>query len=695
VVFDDDAESVPVNRPVSLPPKKPSVPSRFTGRADRVLSGQEAPRAPITVPKPRNPEALAKALAAALPKPAPVVPPAPPQRTPAPPPTKKSTPVAVDTLVKAAAAPPTAAPRPATPVVRSAPAAVPPAQMTIRTMQDDVSDIQHGRVLPRATSDTAATPAPAGGTAAPAVDSSRKALPLQPTASSRAQKVVTVPAARKRKGKVLWWVGGSTLAIVLLAGMGVGAWWYLQDTATEATQNAVEAAQMLPSNAMLIVQYRLESAEARTEIGGAWGSSGTSAQLSDLIAGDPRLLLNDPELKEFFYVVLEDATRPYLIVPITPEVTKLVAAGSEVRFIEKDGWYIVHALATQPYEAALQAGTLATTSSGSWLNETGTQPLRFVFGPNFLPRLRTAVAGESFVAGELTELHLTGSFNASQSTIDLTGQATTLTTLSSGAADVSLLSKVPEQANVVRLGSTFYEDVRSWIGKAGVVDHNVIGRPVVQQLLSQLTTPYAYFGYQGPAGEQNVGLVLSLPPGLQGKVVLGDVALEEGLTALVPLIVDQPQVAPLAYADATYAGITMRYAKISGTPYALNYAVTPTHLLIATSKESMFALTDTVAGNTPSIVTGTTWRALLAASAEAPGARDVVIGQLPGAGLHDLFPSASGTGSTIPFSLSLQPETTGTRASATLLLSSIPTVPTTPTTPTTTTITPPTTGVFQ
>lgn len=604
-------------------------------------------------------------------------------------------------------------------------------EIVIRTMVDDINDIKQGRSSPSPQSSEARAPAPprplsqdpraqakqgfspvppvpaspAGRPASPPAKptdqpaSSPRVFPLPPQGSD-IQKVVMAPIGkRRRRGltRVLFLI----IFLLLLTGGGAAAWFfYFQENnpfAPEPGQPAV-AVQVLPSDSLIIVQYRLESAQDRSDINAAWTnqvqSAPSQASFTTLLAGDPRLLLSDSDIEEFYYVTLADSTRPFLVVPQTAALTENLQENSDAHYVEYEGWYIVHPLTVDPYLLALAAGTVASQGGESLLQDTGIgAPLRLILGESVLPTLRQDIAGppageagEHFLAGKLQKLALAGKFS---NNLELSGTATARSVIPATSTNQQLLSLIPAQVTVARLGANFFEDVEEWLTMTNTVEADILQRPLVQQLFAQLTGPYAYFTYGSPSsspplsspspqsgrqpatiggGNQALGFIIELPLILQGKVTLGEPALEEALPALIPLLIDQRTIPPLTFTERIYEGTPLRYVNLVGVTTTLDYAVTDTHLLITTSKDSMLTLLDTIGQRAASLTRGGNWQTLLTNWGSLPASHDIVLGTLQLPALRQFLPPRMGeTG--LPFGLAIQGDPTSPKAQAIIELS--------------------------
>lgn len=630
--------NVPINRPAPPPPPKvPAVPPprKPTG----AITGLPTPLPPAR-PTP----------VAALPKPDPSVPP--------------PTPATVPSI---AALPPTPVPPP--PV---AAATVDTDQVVVRTMRDDINDTKPGKAAPRA---APASPAPTPLPSAPLLPPA-STFPLPPRATDQSTKTVSAPAVRRQHSKVLRWAIISLAAVLVLGGGGAAAWFFVvRDRLPEnSPQHPVAAASaVLPADYLMLVRYQLSGVAERSAVSSAWQTArGGTVTTRELLAGDPRLLLADPELTEMYYVLLEASTDPFVVVPKTALTTQHLVTSNSARLVERDGWYIAHAAAVEPYEAALAQGTLQTAGTPfSPLPENA--PLQLHLGAGMLPTIRTGLVSSDFVAGQLQAATIAITVGAQPHVLQLAGLADYFSPPATTPTNQELLSYVPGSATAVRLGANFKNDVAAWLAGATALDSNIVQRPVVKQLLDQLTTPYAVLTF-APTGARKpaLGLIIEIPPSLQGKITLQESALEQAVPALIPLILDRRTVAPVSFTEVAFRETPLRYANISGTMAALDYAVTDKHIIIATTKDSMLALLENVVGTPPVTPVPTVWDVLLTTWGALPAAHDIVIGKLSTPALLKLLPTAPDTA--LPFGVAFMaaPEAAGNHATLNGIMTTVP-----------------------
>lgn len=545
--------------------------------------------------------------------------------------------------------PPPPVPRPA-PVAAVIPAesTIDPATVAIHTMSDDIKDTKRSTAAGAAPAARGALPRPVPPPAAPSAavsvsppaPASAAVFPL-PVRAARPDHVLQVPSASRRPGRRLWRALLLVFVLVGLGSAGVAAWFFwLAPRAVPAVTQTQRApvGSVIPAQSVAIVQYSLRRAEDRTEIMNAWaaGRGAATATLAMAVGGDPRLLVADGALTELFYVILEGTTTPYLVVPKTSQTTALFAASREVARHERDGWYVAHAISTDPYQVALAEAALGAEETAR-LTAEGPAPLRLHLGAALLPTLRTDLFGPAFLGGQLQQVSLDLQ-QAAPFSVRLAGEATLFNPLPSTLTNQELLALLPGEATAARLGANFAEDLAQWLAVAGELDQTALRRPVVTQLLNQLTTPYGFFTFVNTDQSTAVGLLIELPAPLKGKLTVDEPALAQGLPALLPLILDRRTIPPVSLSGATYQGVALRFANIVGTSKALDLAVTDSHILVATSKDTMRSLLDTVTGSRPGLSGSPIWQDIFSAWGAVPDAHDLVLARLTTPVVRQLLP---------------------------------------------------------
>ena len=474
-------------------------------------------------------------------------------------------------------------------------------------------------------------------------------LPAKKTLPDQSPPSVVPP--QKESGSASKVIGILVVLLILAsAGGGLVWWWLSQEQAPEEipgptssdSAQRLAAAEVIPANAPLILRYNVEPLNNRSQLQQVWNVAGSeNAGAATVVAGNPAAFLTDTAINEFFYVLLEDEPRPYLVVPKTSVTDNIFSQSSVVQVLDVGQWYIVHPLDTAGYEAALTEGTAALGGGLPVIPESSS--LQLMFDRQFLEKVHPdiAAAGDFVPAGE------TVVFNAS---VDAQAGRMLFTTNESGAfipapqqASVSQVAQViPAEAELVYVGESFAADLPHWkTGVGNFIDGQALDAPLVKQFLDQFTSAYAYYEREGLDGVTDLGLVVALPVGLQGTLSVPDDGIETALRALVPPIVGRFGISPTVFNDNTYAGIPLRYTNILGNTQALDYALTDDYLLITSSKEGMFALLDTVGGQNASIANSLPWQAIVETEATTLGGQETLLHSIVYPSLVKLLPTSA------------------------------------------------------
>jgi len=528
-----------------------------------------------------------------------------------------------------------------------------PDQVAIRTMKDDLKDITK---MPSSPAKPAAPvppkvkvpvplPPPSANKSAPP-----QIFPLPPKQKILNQKTIKPPPPKPR-GRRSIKIVVSLLILIIVAVAAFSTWWILTTPAPESNSSlAVSATELLPESATLIIRYNLSAPTTRADIETLWQSIGaTSPSITSLLAGDPRLLLADQELAELYYVLLKGEARPYLVVPQTTLTSELFFESFDAKVTAHDDWFIIHPFDTTPYLGQMGAGTLTNDSNTVLLqSQTGeATPLSLRLGPALLTELRSELLGPAWAISGPNTMTLqarlpAGQAGLNENDLQFMGQFSGgSATASATSTDQQLLTLIPADAVAIHLGTNFASEVTSWQSQTSPLDNTYLEPPVVQKLLNDLNASYAYYTRLGEDGTSDTGLIIALPPDTVGSEDIGP-ALEAGLPALLPLILDPPPPAggadTLAWTANTYQDIAHRFVNFVGQTITLDYALTDTHLLIATSKEGMFALLDTVTGNAVGFSGSPDSQPLFTAWGALPTSTNLLIGSLKHPELQSLLP---------------------------------------------------------
>jgi len=510
-----------------------------------------------------------------------------------------------------------------------------PADIIIRTMRDDMA-------AAKATPSAAKAQPPAkAGRPTPRKRAAKSMLPLPAKQPVAKEKNVIRPTKRKKTKSVIRRFVFVTF-VLLLALAGGGAWWlfYGQDRGAGPAitpEAELTSADVIPQDTQLIVQYQLSTPSDKSSLQELWNNNRQQpATLSDLLSGDPRLLLADEDLQEFYYVLLPNEPRLYTVIPRTSYTSQLLTDQNFIQVLPKGNWYIVHSLNTETYTTALTSGTLAQT--GGLPLEPNSSPMRWIISSSLISQLYDTIDAEDLTLVPPKSRMLAATFDPPANIITFTSDSRPPATTSPATdSQQALYQVVPGDADFILLGSSFAADLSQWANLTPSPDASILDQPAVQQLISELTEPYAYYRRLGPDGASDIGLVITLPPALQSVLRLGDPTVEQALAALVPLITNRTISQELAFAAGAFADTPLRYVNLVDSTQALDYAITDQYLFIASSKEGMFTVLDTLA-DTPTIDTPTSQVTLLISRTAVPVGQTIVASTIQHPLLAKLLP---------------------------------------------------------
>lgn len=498
-----------------------------------------------------------------------------------------------------------------------------PVQLSIRTMADDLLDIKQGGKRP------VVTPPP----------SASGVFPLPPV--NKNQRVVLSPEPPRHPlpwGRVAL-VGG---VVVLLLAVGVGVWWVINQRGLLFPGGAVATPeQVLPAQHSLVVAYPVLNAEAKAQLQAAWGASAEAASVATLLKGDPRLLLPDDSNFPFFFVLLPGEVRPYVIAPQNTATSGLLAGTHDGQVVEYQGWYIAHALDTKPYLTALSQGTAAAAIVQHLVAAPADRSLmRWWLASDTFQQLRIAAGGRPWAKAPLHEA-LLGFSSGGDKSLTINGQTTDLS-VGTQAYQSALLNLLPGDATVVQSGDNLKAALEAWRAAGAPLPAERLDRPVVKQLVDQLTVPYAFYYRLGADAVPDVGLVADLTSvsTVVPTSLLGDPGVETALPAWLNLLLENPPTVDLLFTQRTYNDTTLKYVNVQGPELALDYAVVGNYLVAASSREGMLKLLDVISQR-EALDPSQGWRALLAAWGTVPSGSSLSIATFTYPPVRALLPPGS------------------------------------------------------
>lgn len=401
-------------------------------------------------------------------------------------------------------------------------------------------------------------------------------------------------------------IGG--LVVIALLGAGAGYWW-ITGGAERFAGSPAPAQTVLPRSYQFILNYSLATADDRSQIKNLWDKANQSPSVTALLTGDPRLFIDDATVTQLFYVLLLGDTRPFILIPQTTSTKKSLAATADAVVTRYKGWYILHPLNTDAYLAALKRGTVNPSEQLA-----AASPLRLLLSPDALVAIRENILGRYANGGVIQSLALDASFTPDANVLSFSGQnqpASAGTENAAATVNDGLLAVIPDDANLIRLGANFSTDLKQYQEATPALKQDRLTSPDVSQLLQQLIVPYAFYSRVGNDGTPDLGLVLPLPAEASATATINNTAIEQAVPALLSLIMEAPPTTGLSFTDNTYGNIRHRFYNAVGHTITVDYALAKGYLLMATSKEGMFSLIDTLNQQQPSVKTGNHWKSLL------------------------------------------------------------------------------------
>lgn len=449
-------------------------------------------------------------------------------------------------------------------------------------------------------------------------------------------------ARRSKKGALAF-----LAVLTLLAGTGGASWYFwpqiteFRSDVVEPTQQIYSASEVIPQEAT-ILRYVISTATSREAIRQMWQQDtlGSETPITDLASGNPTLLLDIPAVEEFFYVLLPGNTRPFLVVPRTEGTEELfVSQQSGVQYSTLGNWIVVHPINAQEYaqEVAVaswaQAGGLPALSEG--------MQMQLIVDAATIGRSYTAEQSDeqALLLPAVDPIVLQAKYNASGDSVSFTS-ALDIAFSVNQSAFADLYSDVPSDVTLVWGGQSLSSDLdRLASQQIGSIDSAILSEPQVSQLVSLFDTPFVFYYRLGLDGVEDLGAVVELPG--DGGITIGDSALEDALRSLILPITGRAASAfpELAFVDGEYASTPLRYVNIDGQTKALDYALTDTHLLVASSREGMQTLIDEAQSEQGGLMdASSSWSAILTQATPAFLGQNYLLGANLGGEIGSLLP---------------------------------------------------------
>ncbi len=424
-------------------------------------------------------------------------------------------------------------------------------------------------------------------------------LPMAPLNPMSGKSVVLPAEAPKRGAKGIL----SILIVIVALILGAGAAWYFLFFSSTNTAPTGEVAkpvkEMLPETAIAITEYQLNETTI-PKIKQLFSKQREAQPTFDtLLGGDPRLASQYPDVKEVYYVQLPGDPRAYLLSPETASLKKLFENTSASQTIVQGGWRIAHPVNVANFTAALIQGTMATQEPPALTAFTSSYGMRVYVSAEALTADIAKGAGISVTDTGVRAVNAKSDVNITGGNLlQFDGILTSATAQGSvSRQDPALLSLVPADAQFVYAGNDLGADIDTWASlQTSLLASEITSQPQLKQILLSLSAaPYVFYRESSPLDTTpRFGIIIKLTPQLVKSFTDDRVGLENTLFALRPLITGSTTPLPTLplFADGVYDGLPLRYANINGPAQAIDYTIADPYLVIATSKDGMFATLD-------------------------------------------------------------------------------------------------------
>lgn len=521
--------------------------------------------------------------------------------------------------------------------VRELPA---PEGVAVRTMRNDLEETRRKHIL--------APVLKTRSTASRSID-----IPSTPLVVEQPHMTDRSIIPPKSKTSRAWVIPVIVIIVVGIVAGGIVLWrsslltFFAQRKPGGDVSSDVRIDALIPLNASLVARYNLSDRSLREKL--LRIHEGSDALPHSFVNGDPSLAVRDESIHELFYVLLPDNARFYVVVPLT-NVTEALLNDSSVQAVRRGQYIIGHALDVEGY--------LQQLSSGSWGESGGLPPMS-----QKLPlQIITSSAFIESLAGTVTDDSIT-SFSGSivlngvlleDSVLGLTNGAT-LINIGAEPVDARILSYIPDDSVFVRIGDNLafdidHKEISEFMTR---IDSSSFANPSVNAVISKLSAPYSFIRRPGAIRDE-IGLIVLIPPDLQGSLFMPNSAVETALQDLAALILPGENSIPnLVFNDAVYNDVAIRYVNISSSSTAVDYTVADDVILIAASKNGMTALIDTYKKGSASINQSHQWQPLLRYTERRHGTASALYA---GVLSHELFKELFHTeGGNVRHITSLQP----------------------------------------
>lgn len=460
------------------------------------------------------------------------------------------------------------------------------------------------------------------------------------------------PKELKKPTKVKKKSGRGVFVAVLLfifAGLGAGAWYFwpaiteLGEEVVAPASSTYTAAEVLPKSAT-ILRYSIRGAGDRTALRAMWGEGGSSSTpIADLVGGNPSLLLEMQSVSEFYYVLLPDNARPFLLLPRNEDTEQLFASQqSGVQYSSIGNWIVAHPIDAQVYAQEVAVASWAQTGELPAIAQ-GMQMQLMVNRSVVEERGKNSIFGSTLILPANDSLVLSARYDLSGNAIAFTDASDIIPGAGGGVVE-KFSPLIPADATFVWVGHSLQQDISSLsVVDQGVsgLDGEVLNQPQISELIRLFDNPYTFYRRLGEDGVEDLGMIIELPG--EESIALGDPALEASMRALIlPMTGKSAGTFPeLVFTDGEYSAVPLRYVNVDGQTKALDYALTDDYLLIASSLEGIQALIDEVLAAEGGLQESSDWGVVTTQAIEALLGQSTVLTKGVGTQLSELLPGAA------------------------------------------------------
>lgn len=545
--------------------------------------------------------------------------------------------------------------------------------LVIRTMRDDLAQARSGgTTVSQGFNAPVHPPAPPLGRSvnekkqyAPPSPKNLTPSPLRPNLPLPAKGVKLEPEPKRIPKKKKSGLRLVLLVLLLLAIVGGGgAWGWLsfgdqilgkfgiggRQPVSQGTGAIMSVDSVIPSNSLLVAHYTVTDDTQRATIKQAWDAKGAQdVTMLATLTGDPRLLL-EQQISEFMYVLLPGDPRFYLVLPAGDSTDQFLAKYSNIQVAKIGQWRVIHSFNTSLYKDMLGQGSL--TDSNGQLPSASTG-LALMMNGQLISQLHKY---GNVIAPTTGYMKLSAQLVPSEAgaTVVFASLPGPLTPPPVSIDTTELLQRVPDDAEVVRIGSSFANQAfRSTA-------------PAAAQLFNELTGPYVYYERTGNDGVNDAGLIIQIPEDKKGTYQLPDNTIEQALPAIVMAAgLGEGPASALAFIDTVYQDVALRYVNLSTPQLALDYMIDNNFITVATSREGMYTAINVLQQKASNSLSNASWSALQAATSTIGNDRIFALTRQPA--IKRLFPGGE-EATSLPIAVAFDPASPSQAVAGSILL---------------------------